>query len=393
MNHLNPNKNTMKSILLSLLLVLTAFSSTFADAKAEYRRRCVRGLNNKNIAIAKLKLCSSTFYTCYERHGSCGDAYSRCTRTSTFPGFPNIAEVYADDYRRVPTLVIWDTDVCGGENKASELKKEKSTTIQLPNFVKHSQIGSNETIYDTIGNRIIVKNLRGKIGVTQNYSNQFSCAKIVVGFNSFSNEENGDSTIIPLYDSRVKLQDDKLSVQNSVQNGATNSPVFQSKDFQFYLLNNDVFTAEFDCGDVIFDIPASVISAVGGWKNLDIIVSLGTDAGDKDYGISNEYEITNEDWGLALQPVAQNVISDLAVYPNPSTNGIVSIKLSSSIDQTAQIIIRDGSGNLIKIVFDGNIKANSDLELTLADLNLNAGTYFVTAQLQSGIISKQLYVQ
>ena len=106
-----------------------------------------------------------------------------------------------------------------------------------------------------------------------------------------------------------------------------------------------------------------VIPVPEGMDMDNLVVNIGSDAGNLGYGISDKFKINKIDQSITIRkPMVFNEIFDFTNYPNPVSKELnIQIKLKESSQAT--IILYDTDGNPVQEVFDGKIISNKPLNI------------------------------
>jgi len=164
----------------------------------------------------------------------------------------------------------------------------------------------------------------------------------------------------------------------------------------YYAINNGVGAiALFDGNDVIeFLSYGGIVTAVDGEATGDTSTDMLVT---EDNGTANglSMQLTDAGWvtGVTASPgavnvgltlsVAKNQIAGFAMYPNPASNGKLSISSNSSVEKLVEIYNMIGQKVYNKIV-----KANETIDIS----GLNTGFYVVKAEEEGKIATRKLIV-
>ena len=356
-------KKLLRIASLLLILLFAGPEIVFADAWIKVRSKC-RWYRKKYKGHAHLKYCGAIFWLKGDTDKGCetfdarafadpfndGGMTASAWRTRRVINQPPFEAVVYE----MGTFVPQFAGICGGENNLLQPSYLSYSPIVETQKRSKGSVGleSEEPIFDYTNRVIILKNIKGHFNMASgDIINDFLAFTI-----SLTNqpEEFNEGSIADseyreklLWSAKALLNNGKLIMNSN----------FASDQFTF---NSESKT---DHTIVNLNMDQLVIPVPEGMDMDNLVVNIGSDAGNLGYGISDKFKINKIDQSITIRkPMVFNEIFDFTNYPNPVSKELnIQIKLKESSQAT--IILYDTDGNPVQEVFDGKIISNKPLNI------------------------------
>lgn len=361
-------------------------------------------------------------YDCNKRDKSCTKAVSNCywddrTRTRAYavggdrvrisdgdsPFSAEIVDYTFADYEIVArclgstgTIIGGGADCYGndaaGFNRILLPADQTSYHITKPfleeptrNSRGHISITDSKPIYNEADHTIIIKNLKGVLGMRAlDIANDFAAFTISVTHEPQSYVESED----PYKEEREYMENLVWSSTAILNNGRVRMDgAFRSSSFE--IMKNDgpqsEVTVELNIKELIIPIPKDI--------SLDeVSVNFGVDGGNLGYGISNKFTVRNPTDQLIINPFfTPEETFTFENYPN-AVSDVLNIKVELPYSQETTIVLMDVNGDMVKQIYEGGIHANREFVFQESLSDLNEGIYFLVMEVRNQLLVRKVIV-